>query len=167
MKKLILDKVKIDQKILRIAYQIAESVCEESEIHLVGIMPKGPVFAKVLKNNLSLILPNLKIEIHTLEINKSNPLSSEIKVSTDVTVFENKTIFILDDVVNSGKTMFYAIAPFVKIMPKKLKTAILVDREHKDFPIMTDFKGLSLSTTLLEHIQVETEGDEIVGVYLM
>jgi pyrimidine operon attenuation protein / uracil phosphoribosyltransferase len=167
MKKLILDTSKIEKKILRIAYQIAESVCEETEVHFVCIATKGSAFGKHLQKDLSTILPNLTIHIHSMQLDKTDPLASEILLSTDISSFENKTIFLLDDVVNTGKTMFYALTPFMNIKPKSIQTAVLVDREHKDFPILSNFIGLSLSTTLLEHIQVEIENNEIVGVYLM
>ena len=43
---------------------------------------------------------------------------------------------------------------------------MLVERSHKLFPIQTDYTGLTIATTLQEHIAVETEGDEISGAWL-
>jgi pyrimidine operon attenuation protein/uracil phosphoribosyltransferase len=55
--------------------------------------------------------------------------------------------------VNSGTTLIYAVRHFLNV-PKKFKTAVLVDRNHKKYPVKADFKGISLSTSLLEHVQV-------------
>ena len=80
--------------------------------------------------------------------------------------FENKVIIIVDDVANTGRTMLYALKPFLQAHPKKIQTLVLVERSHKLFPIQTDYVGLSITTTLQEHIAVETEGDEITGAWL-
>ena len=149
------------------AYQLAEQCFEENHIVIVGIVPKGVVFAKLLAQDLKNILPDLNIKIETLKINKENPLSEPIQLSCQATDLNQKFVVLADDVINSGKTAFYAMQPFMQIPLKKLKTAVLLDRRHKDFPVASDFVGLSLNTTLREHITVDITPEEMESAYLV
>lgn len=161
MKKEILSLQQIKQKTLRMAYQIAEDCMDEEKIILVGIIPKGLVFANLLASALQKILPDINISIESLKINKEAPLSEEIILSCDAAALANQYIILVDDVMNSGKTSFYGLKPFIDVPIKKLKTAVLVDRKHKKFPVSSDYVGLSLTTTLREHISVDIDGGEI------
>ncbi len=167
LKKQILNKSDINQKLLRIAYQIAEDNLDESEVVFVGIAPKGDIIARALESKLREILPQIKTTVESLTIDKDKPLSTPVKISCPTSNLENKSIILIDDVVNSGRTTFYAMQVFTTFPCKKLKTAILVDRKHKDFPITSDYVGLSLSTTLLDHILVEVTENGIEGAYLL
>ena len=167
MKKEILSLQQIKQKTLRMAYQIAEDCMDEEKIILVGIIPKGLVFANLLATALQKILPDLKISIESLKINKEAPLSEEIILSCDAATLANQYIILVDDVMNSGKTSFYGLKPFIDVPIKKLKTAVLVDRKHKKFPVSSDYVGLSLTTTLREHISVDIDGGEICHANLV
>jgi pyrimidine operon attenuation protein/uracil phosphoribosyltransferase len=75
-------------------------------------------------------------------------------------------IIVVDDVANSGKTMLYALQPFLRNQPKKIQTLALVDRTHKTFPVHTDYVGFALATTLQEHIFVEVSGEIVTGAWL-
>ena len=76
-------------------------------------------------------------------------------------------IVLIDDVANSGRTMLYALKPFLQYLPKKIQTAVLVDRRHKSFPLSVDFVGYSLSTTLQDMVMVDVEGSSIKSAYLV
>ena len=167
MKKEILSLQQIKQKTLRMAYQIAEDCMDEEKIILVGIIPKGLVFANLLATALQKILPELKISIESLKINKEAPLSENIILSCDAAILANQYIILVDDVMNSGKTSFYGLKPFIDVPIKILKTAVLVDRKHKKFPVSSDYVGLSLTTTLREHISVDIDGGEICHANLV
>ncbi len=82
------------------------------------------------------------------------------------TDFTNKVIIVVDDVSNSGKTLLYALKPFLDFSPKKIQTLVLVERSHTSFPVRPDYVGLSIATTLQEHIYVEVHGEKITGAYL-
>jgi pyrimidine operon attenuation protein/uracil phosphoribosyltransferase len=99
----------------------------------------------------------------TIHLNKKEPL--EVSVEPNIEI-KDKVIVITDDVANTGRTMFYALKPFMQSYPKKLQTLVLVERSHKLFPIQTDYTGLTLATTLQEHIAVEANGEEISGAWL-
>lgn len=161
----LLDKTGTLQKIRRIAYEIYEQNFEENEIVVAGIYDKGYTFAQILFDELKTISP-LKIELVKVTLDKSAPLQSEIIFDKDIKLLENKTIILTDDVLNTGRTLAYSLKPFLNCEIKKLQTAVIVDRGHKSFPISADYVGYSLSTTLMEHIDVELVDQSKVGVYL-
>ena len=162
-KTLILNSKQIEQKINRIAFEIFENNYDEKKIIIAGIDGNGYLLASriadVLKN-ISQIKTNL---IH-IKIDKKNPMGKDIEISLSEKELTNKVIVLVDDVLNSGKTLTFGSKPFLNTTIKRLITAVLVDRGHNRYPIKADYVGLSLSTTLQEHITVEikTKGKEKV-----
>ncbi len=148
----ILNHQQIQQKIDRIAYQILEDCFEEKEIIVAGIANRGYTLAKRLKAVLEKIS---KIKIQLIEI-KLDKDADHLEAETDVSIekCKNKTIIIVDDVLNSGKTLIYGMSVFLNIPTKKVRTAVLIDRSHKQYPIATDFAGYTISTISQEHISV-------------
>lgn len=159
---IILDKERINHKLQRMAYEIWENYSKEKNITLIGISGSGAIVAKSLARRLKEISP-LQVDMITLQLNKRKPLSAAINIDEDLT---GKAIILVDDVANSGKTLLYALSPILRYEPKKVMIAVLVDRRHKSFPITPDIVGYSVSTTLQEHIEVETEGEHITAAYL-
>ena len=151
-KNIILTKQQIEHTTKRIAYQIYETFVEEEEIVIAGITSNGFVFAKKIAQVLATISP-IKISLCQVNINKEKP---ELPVTTSLTKeqYSNKGLVLVDDVLSSGAVLMYAAKHFLDVPLKKFKTAVLVDRNHKKFPIKADFKGISLSTSLLEHVTV-------------
>jgi pyrimidine operon attenuation protein/uracil phosphoribosyltransferase len=152
-KLMILDHKQIGQKINRMAYQILEDCFDEKEICIAGIQSRGYILAGRLKSVLEDIC-TIKITLIAITIDKD---SDSLVAGTDVDIDKcrNKAIIIADDVLNSGRTLAYGIGVFLNIPTKKLRTAVLVDRSHKLFPIQTDFAGFTVSTVSKEHITVE------------
>ena len=151
-KNIILTNQEIEHKIKRIAYQIYETFVDEEEIVLAGIATNGFIFAKKIAQALQTIAP-LKVSLCEVQINKQNP-ALPIRTSLSKENYSNKGLVLVDDVLNSGTTLIYAVKHFIDVPLKKFKTAVLVDRNHKKYPVKADFKGISLSTSLLEHVQV-------------
>jgi pyrimidine operon attenuation protein/uracil phosphoribosyltransferase len=160
----ILDKVNINNATRRIAYQIYESNIELKEIYLVGVSSNGVILSNRIGEVLKKISP-LKIHQIKLKINKKNPRNN-IEISSDIKLLENKSLVIIDDVLNSGSTLLYSVNSFLSISLKKIQTVVLVNRNHKRFPIKADFKGISLSTSVKEHISVIFGKKENEGVFL-
>ncbi len=152
---LILTHDQIQHKIKRIAYQIYENNLEEKEIVLAGINGKGFEFAKRLQRWLKKIT-NLQINLCEVKIDKKNPLE-KITTSLPKTDYENKSVILVDDVLNSGTTLIYGVKHFLEVPLKRFNTAVLVDRNHKKYPIKADFKGISLSTSLNETVKLSFE----------
>ncbi|MCC9016818.1 MULTISPECIES: phosphoribosyltransferase domain-containing protein [Flavobacterium] len=151
-KNIILTNQEIEHKIKRIAYQIYETFVDEDEVVIAGIASNGSVFAQKLALSLTRI-STLKVSLCEVKIDKQNP-QSPIYTSLTKEEYENKGLVLVDDVLNSGTTLIYAVRHFLDVPLKKFKTAVLVDRNHKKYPVKADFKGISLSTSLLEHVQV-------------
>lgn len=140
----------------RIAYQIYETNVDEKEIIIAGINGGGMSFAKKIAAILKKIT-EADIILCKMDMDKKNPLKSEVSTSMDEKDYTNKSIVLVDDVLNSGTTLIYGTHHFLKTPIKQLKTAVLVNRNHKKYPIKADFKGISLSTSLNEHIKVVFE----------
>lgn len=150
----LLTEKQIDHRINRMAYQIYEDHFSEKEIILAGIKKNGEVLAGKLATIISKISP-LKVTLCPVSLEKHQKGKNEVQISLSPNELEGKCIVLVDDVLNSGRTLFLAFKPFLQSEVKKLRTAILIDRSHKSFPVTPDFVGLSLSTTLQEHITVE------------
>jgi pyrimidine operon attenuation protein/uracil phosphoribosyltransferase len=161
-RKYILDKEVAAKKLQRIAYEILENNMDEERIILAGIPENGVVIAKTIQKILSDI-SSLKTELITISLDKRQPKEITLSKKMD---FNDQVVIIVDDVVNSGKTLMYSVKPFLDFQAKKIQTLVLVERSHNNFPVQPDYVGLSLSTTLQEHIFVEVENDEITGAYL-
>ena len=158
----ILSKEVAEKKLRRMAFEILENNIEEKEIILAGIRESGSVVAKVIQKMLGEI-SSIKTELITITLDKKQP--SEVSLSKKID-FNDKVIIVIDDVSNSGKTLLYALKPFIEFHPKKIQTLILVERTHTSFPVRPDYVGLSIATTIQEHIFVEVDGDSINGAYL-
>ena len=160
----ILDYHLIKKKIIRISLQIIEANSIDDEIIIAGIENNGYIIAKRICNEIKKISEK-KIQLCSIKIDKKNP-RKEITVSLVQEQYENKSVVIVDDVLNSGSTLMYAVKYFLDTKLKKLKTAVLVDRNHKKYPIKADYKGLSLSTSIQNHVKVSIDDNEI-NAYLV
>jgi pyrimidine operon attenuation protein/uracil phosphoribosyltransferase len=148
----ILDKKQIAHKIKRIAYQIYETNVDEKEVVIAGIINNGFLLAKKLKVELEKISP-IKVLLCEVIVDKKNP-TAEIITTLKEEEYANKSLLLVDDVLHSGTTLIYGVKHFLEVPLKQFKTAVLVDRNHKKYPIKADFKGISLSTSLNENVSV-------------
>lgn len=160
----ILSPEKIALKIERIAWQIYENHSEEKELILAGIDKNGYTLAKKINEVLGKI-SKIDIQLVKVKVNKRAPLSEGVVLDVDLNDLKDQSVVLVDDVLNSGKTLIYGVRPFLSISLKKLTTAVLVDRNHKKYPIKADVKGLSLSTSLHENVDVDFTKKG--GVYLL
>jgi pyrimidine operon attenuation protein/uracil phosphoribosyltransferase len=162
---LILNQQQIQQKIDRIAYQVLEDNFDEEEILIAGILPRGDKVAKRLKVILDEIAP-FKSKLISIDLDKQST-SLEAIIDFKVQDCSNKVVILVDDVMNSGKTLAYGFGVFRDVPLKKLRTVVLIDRNHKRFPMTTDYAGIALSTVLKEHVDVVLDEDgEEDAVYL-
>jgi pyrimidine operon attenuation protein / uracil phosphoribosyltransferase len=161
-RKYILSKEVAAKKMLRMAYEILENNDGEQHLILAGIRESGSVIARNIQKLLRDI-STISTELITISLDKKYP--KEVVLSKTLS-FENKPIIVIDDVANSGKTLLYALRPFLDFHPKKIQSLVLVERTHKAFPVKPDYVGLSIATTLQEHIFVEVEGEIVKGAWL-
>jgi pyrimidine operon attenuation protein/uracil phosphoribosyltransferase len=164
-KTLILNDADIRQKVKRMSYEILEDNYDESELIFIGIADNGLNFAQQITDYLKTI-SKIKVTLATINLDKEKPVSDEIQLDIEGKKLNNKVVILVDDVANSGKTLSYSLRPLLQYLPKKIQVAVLIDRKHKSFPVSPDYVGLSLSTTMKEHISVErANGKE--SVYLI
>lgn len=163
-KKYILSEVEAQQKLKRMSLEIAESLSgHEGPILLIGVQNSGVVIAEAIGSLLRPFLDK-KIDIISVRLNKHHPEKVEL---SETIPLNGVNIILIDDVTNSGKTLLYALKPLLDWHPRTIQTLVLVERMHKLYPVKPDFVGLSISTTLEEHIQVETIDGKIVGAYVV
>ena len=161
-KKYILDQAVAEKKLRRMALEILENNADEQELILAGIRESGSVVARCIQKMLADLSP-VRVQLLTISLDKKQPAEITLSQKFD---FNDKVVIVIDDVANSGKTLLYALKPFLEYHPKKIQALVLVARSHNSFPVHPDYSGISIATTLQEHIFVEVEGEKILGAYL-
>lgn len=163
----ILTDRQIRQKIRRIAIEILERNYGEPEIILAGLNNNGLGFARLLMTELEAVATqSTKLTLTRIRLNPANPVEYAPEVELSAAELRGKSIVIVDDVANTGRTIFYAVQPLLSVVPKKVEVAVLVDRQHKSFPIKADYVGLSLATTLRDDIEVRIRDVAEMAVFL-
>lgn len=163
-KNLILSKEVAEKKMKRITLEIASQLYDESEpLIIIGITGGGMVIARKLFLQLSELIP-IPMQLISCSLDKKDP---HIVTYSEKIDFNNKNVLLVDDVTNSGRTLLYALKPLMDFYTKRIQTMSLVERMHKNFPINIDYIGLSIATTLQDHIQVEVENEEVLGAYML
>jgi len=165
----ILNTRQMVQKIRRISIEILERNHGEDAIYFIGINKSGFALANLLSDELNrLEISSLKTHVLRIKVNASQPTADGIYLENiEPNLLENKNIILVDDVANTGRTLFYAFEPLMKVIPKKLEVAVMVDRKHKLFPVHVDYVGLSLATTLMENIRVDLETEAEMNATLI
>lgn len=162
---MLLDSDQIEKKVMRLVYEIAENNYDEQKLIIAGINNRGMQLAKLLEAGLKKV-SRVPLELIQLRLSPADPLGNDIQMSVPVSELEGQVVLIVDDVANTGRTLFYACKPIMEVLPKKIEIAVLVDRKHKSFPIRVDYMGITLATTLQENIDVQFESTDKVAVYL-
>lgn len=157
---LLLSSQQVDQRIKRLAWQLYEDNADDKEVVIVGVLNSGNEVALRLAQSLRDISP-VEVSVATLRINKHQQTAGDVEVSISLDSLKGKVVIMVDDVLNSGKTLLYALRPFLNIDLLKIRTVVLVDRNHRRYPIAADYAGLSLATTLKEHVSVENTNGEL------
>lgn len=162
---LILDQSQIEQKITRMAYEMYEQNFEEQELVLAGIYQNGYTLAQRLAAKLESISP-IKVQLIKVQLNKTAPLEAPVNLTPQDTNLSGKVVVLVDDVLNTGKTLAYTLNTFLPQNPKKVEIATLIDRHHPMYPVAATYTGYSLATTLQERVNVVLEENE-VAAYLL
>lgn len=161
-RKYILSAEKAKMKLRRMAYEVIERNSNEKQLVLAGIKGNGYDIAQMLQQVLVNIAP-FSIELLLIDIDKQNPLVASLDEHIQLA---GKVVLVVDDVVNSGKTLLYSLLPLLKASPSRIETLTLVERSYKTHPVHVDYVGISLATTFHDHIIVEVENGELKGAYL-
>jgi len=159
LENIILNQNKIKKIVRRLAYQILESNINSTEIILIGIHQNGYNLSKIIFEELKAIT-KIKTELFFVKINKKSPLKN-IVFECEKEYLKNKSIVLIDDVLNTGKTLIYCTKSLLDVELNSFKTVVLIDRNHKKFPIKVDYKGISVSTSIADHIELIFEKNNI------
>ncbi|NQV77415.1 MAG: phosphoribosyltransferase [Lutibacter sp.] len=159
---IILTNEQIHNKTRRIAYQIYEDNCKEKEIIIAGINGNGYLFAQKISTLLNDI-SDLKVVLCEVIIDKKNPLN-EVTTTLKSSDYKNKSLILVDDVLNSGTTLIYGIKHFLEVPLKRFNTAVLINRNHKKYPVKADYKGISLSTSMHEHVSLVYDAENSYAI---
>jgi pyrimidine operon attenuation protein/uracil phosphoribosyltransferase len=161
---LILTHLQIEQKLERIAWQIFETHSHQKEVLIIGILEKGAVIANLLAQKLK-IISGLDIHLNTILLNKNSAMPGNAQL-TSTSHLDTSNIVLVDDVLNSGRTMLMALQPIIALNPASITTVVLANRSHRLFPVSADIEGITLSTTLKEHIQFRVSETGEMSVWL-
>jgi pyrimidine operon attenuation protein / uracil phosphoribosyltransferase len=162
-KRNILSKEVAEQKLQRLALEVAEQLSgDEAPLILIGIIKNGSVIAEKIG---TLLKPYIQMPIQIISVSFDKHLPKEIAL-TEEPDFTDKNILVIDDVTNSGKTLLYAIKPLLNFYPRRIQTLVLIERMHKLFPIKPDYVGLSVATTMQDHIHVQVNNKEVIGAFV-
>lgn len=161
---IILTHTEIERKMQRMAWEIYENNHQASQLVLIGIDGNGNHIARTIGKIVSDI-SKIDVQYGNITIDKPKGFDSEVILECK-TNLKDKTVIIVDDVLNSGKTMLASMLPVIEQKPSKIQTAVLANRNHKAFPVKADIVGISLATTLQEHIWFEIEPDHKMVVFL-
>ena len=160
MKDIILAHKQITHIIKRMAYQVYEDNISEQELIVAGVQGEGFILAQLIADELEKI-SDLNIQLLAIEIDKKNPIEKDIVLNPkrNAEDLHQKSVVVIDDVLNSGSTLLFSLQPFLKQPMRQIKTAVLVNRNHKKYPVKADFKGISLSTSSHENVKVSLAPD--------
>ena len=159
---LILDQTQIEQKVKRMAYEIYEHNFEEQDLVLAGIYQNGSVLADMLATQLRSISP-INVQLLTIKLSKVSPLEVPVQLEPATITIAGKVVIIVDDVLNTGKTLAHTLNSFLPQNPKKVEIATLVNRHHTLYPVSATYTGFSLATTLREHVEVVLQEQEVAA----
>lgn len=162
--RLILDKHLVSKKLERIAFEIYEDHMREEEVIVAGVADGGYRLAELLKSEIEKI-SSLKVELLKITLNKKSTVLPEVALSPQLAENEKRSVIITDDVLNTGRTLSYCVQAFLRFPLRKLRTAVLVNRDHRLFPVSPDYVGYALSTTVKEHVEVTTGKETEVYLY--
>jgi pyrimidine operon attenuation protein/uracil phosphoribosyltransferase len=161
---LVLNTEQIEQKINRIAMQVYERNHTAQSIVMAGVYGTGTKFAQRLAAAIEKLSP-IKVTLVSVQVDKQSPVGKRAVLSDDSVLQDGALVLVVDDVLNSGRTLIHALEPFLGTQLKALQTVVLVDRNHPSYPVKADYVGLSMATTLQEHIDVILDAEN-EGVYL-
>jgi pyrimidine operon attenuation protein/uracil phosphoribosyltransferase len=156
---LILDDSDVENKIHRIGLEILEDNTDESKITLFGISDNGKLIAKKLVSYINKISDIETVLIEVVIENGPPEYTGKLNIL-------NESIIIVGDVSQTGKTLQIVISNLMMHKPSKIKTSVIINRDQTMYPVKIDYVGLSLSTSVNEHVDVMVDKKNRFSVYL-
>ncbi|CAI8332116.1 MAG: Bifunctional protein PyrR [Flavobacteriia bacterium] len=161
---LILDDHQVNLRLQRMAWEILEVAGDPCDLVVAGIQGMGHVLAEQLADRIE-SSGTTSCSLTRIELGRPEKPGDPFTLSQPLDVVADKWVVLVDDVTNTGVTLAHALTPFLQQPTRGISMAVLVDREHHRYPVRADIQGLSLATTLQEHIDVQWDG-KAWSVYL-
>jgi len=153
---LILNTHDVLRKIRRIAFEMKERYYTQKNLTIISVAGQGTKVAQAIIEELKNTW-NVEITSLTATVNKRNPERQNLNIQGDVTKVSGSSCIVIDDVINSGRTLMYVCSKIMELQPQEMSTAVIIDRFHRTYPIKADFVGLTLSTNLKENVSLKNE----------
>ncbi|TXF91797.1 phosphoribosyltransferase [Neolewinella aurantiaca] len=158
---ILLNHQQIASKVTRLAMEILERNTTESELYIIGVNKRGMELARRLLADLKTI-SSAPFHLRELTIDPASPLAPGPELEGQLEEMTGKAVLLVDDVANTGRTLFYALKPLTEILPGKIEVAVLVDRRHKTWPVYVTYRGMDLSTTIGDNVLVSfSDGGDV------
>lgn len=154
MKNIILNSTDISNKIRRIAFEIIENNIDEKKIFMIGLLPNGKYISEEI-NKIIRLNTDINTEIIFFEMDKKELSFKKIHKDFNFKILKDQVVIFIDDVMNTGTTLIYAINQILPFKPKEIQIGVLIERNFNNFPVLPNYKGLQLSTSKNEHVKVE------------
>ena len=163
----VLNKAGIETIVLRMAYQVREQFSAFDNLVIIGIDGEGFTLAGMLKSKLD-EFQGFQSQLIKLKLAKHQSSLPALNFEPLLPNLNGVPILIVDDVLNSGRTLTYCISPLVEHQVPCMKIAVLVERTYRKFPVSASITGISLSTTFEENVVavLNSENENEIGVYL-
>ncbi|MCK5455665.1 MAG: bifunctional pyr operon transcriptional regulator/uracil phosphoribosyltransferase PyrR [Melioribacteraceae bacterium] len=170
----IIDESGLNRTITRLAHEILERNKGSKNIVLIGMRTRGEFVAKRILDKIIEIdnsTPELGILDATLyrddfRTRLKQPEVSVTNITFDIT---DKDVVLIDDVLYTGRTTRAALDAVMDLgRPSSIQFCVLVDRGHREMPIIVDFVGKNIPTSINEEVKVKmNEIDDEDAVYLI
>ncbi len=161
--RVLLHEDRIAVMIRRIAYELYENHDDLKETAIIGLQPRGVIFARRVHTLLreisgvdSILFGELDVTFYRDDFRrKEEPLTP----STNSINFliENKNVILMDDVLFTGRSIRAAMDALTAYgRPSKVELAVLIDRRYsRELPIEPDYTGATVDTRAYDKVRVE------------
>ena len=170
-KTVLMDADGVRRVLTRIAHEIVERNKGVENVVLVGIRTRGVPLAERIAGEIEKIesvrppVGVLDITLYRDDLSTMDyqPVVRPTEMPVDI---NGKTIVLVDDVLFTGRTIRSALDALIDMgRPHSIQLAVLVDRGHRELPILADYVGKNVPTAAREIVSVQLadlDGEEKV-----
>lgn len=140
--KVLIEEEKIQEKIKDIAKKIEQDY-EGKEITLICILKGSTFFTVDLAKRIN---KNVKIEFIQVSSYGASTTSSKIELKLDLKEsIEGKHVIVVEDIIDTGRTLSYLIEHLKERKPESLKLCTLLDKpERRLYDVKVDYTGFEI-----------------------
>jgi hypoxanthine phosphoribosyltransferase len=141
--RILITRSRIQKRIAEMGKQIRADFPGEP-LHLVGVL-KGAVF---FLSDLARSIPG-DVSFDVIAVSsygKNSQSSGQVKLTRDLdSSIENRTIIVVEDILDTGLTLRYLLRIFEQRKPKQMRVAVLLDKpERRIAPVQANYVGFKI-----------------------